>query len=266
MAKNQAPGQISSNPGARTRLVTIRGIPMEINRRAVRVLRITVYPDCRVRVTAPQSATSESLGAFIDSKFPWLEKHLARCRERARKKPLAQNRFTGGEIHYVWGIPHALKVIERRGNPKIAVAAGEDFRILEMYLRPGSTAAQKQALLDRWRKALVAKAAPALAAKWGKSLKAAGGKKNFTVEKIYLQKMKTHWGSCNPARRNIRLNTELAAKDPACLDYVVLHEMIHFITRFHNRIFYDYMNALMPGWKEIRKKMNRGEDICPEKK
>jgi predicted metal-dependent hydrolase len=249
--------------------IIVRGVPIEITRKAVRILRITVHPDCRVTVTVPRNAAPESVGAFIDSKFPWLEKHLARYREQARKKPLAQNRFTDGEIHYVWGIPHVLKVIERRGNPKIVTGGEKAFSVdsggtrgacvMEMYLRPGSTAAQKQALLDRWRKSLVARAAPLFAARWEKPLEAASGKKGFGVEKIYLQKMKTHWGSCNPARRTIRLNTELAAKDPACLDYVILHEMTHFITSYHNRIFYGYMNKLMPGWKEIRKKMNRGE-------
>jgi predicted metal-dependent hydrolase len=161
-------------------------------------------------------------------------------------------------------------VIERRGNPKIVIKA-DGARVLEMYLRPGSTAAQKQALLDRWRKSLVAQAAPLLAAKWVKSLEAASGRRDLTVKKIYLQKMKTHWGSCNPARRTIRLNTELAAKPPECLDYVILHETVHFITSYHNRVFYGYMDKLMPsvagpsssagprGWKEIRKSMTRGE-------
>jgi predicted metal-dependent hydrolase len=79
------------------------------------------------------------------------------------------------------------------------------------------------------------------------------------VEKIYLQKMKTHWGSCNSRRRTIRLNTELSAKSPECLDYVVLHEMVHLIVPSHNAVFYRHMNALLPRWKEIRKKMNRGE-------
>jgi predicted metal-dependent hydrolase len=255
MTKIARPANFSKNPDFRPRLITVRGIPMEITEKAVRVLRITVHPDCRVSVTVPRTATAEAVGVFIDAKFPWLEKHLARYREAARKKPLAQNRFIDGEIHYVWGIPHVLKVIERRGNPKLVSAAGE-ARVLEMYLRPGSTAAQKQALLDKWRKALVAQAAPPLAAKWEKPLEAASGRQDLEVKKIYLQKMKTHWGSCNPARGTIRLNTELAAKPPECLDYVILHEMVHFITSYHNRIFYGYMNKLMPGWKDIRKKMN----------
>jgi predicted metal-dependent hydrolase len=253
------------NPPART--ITVKGISVTINHKAVKVLRITVHPDGRVNVTVPRNTGARALAAFIDAKFPWVEKHLARYREQERKKPLARNRFVDGEIHYVWGVPHVLNVIERRGNPKIVTGA----RVLEMYLRPGSTAAQKQALLDKWRKGLVAKAAPLLAARWEKLLEAASGRQDLAVKKVYLQKMKTHWGSCNPARRTIRLNTELAAKSPECLDYVVLHEMVHFITGYHNRIFYGYMDKLMPGdtgqpggtgqpgWKEIRKKMNRGE-------
>jgi predicted metal-dependent hydrolase len=261
---------MTENPPAQT--IIVKGIPITISRKAVKVLRITVHPDCRVSVTVPRYAAAQALAAFIDAKLPWIEKHLARYQDKERKKPLARNRFVDGEIHYVWGVPHVLKVIERRGNPKIATggeAAG--VQLLEMYLRPGSTAAQKQALLDRWRKGLVAKAAPILAARWEKLLEAASGKRDLAVTKIYLQKMKTHWGSCNPARRTIRLNTELAAKPPECLDYVVLHEMVHFITSYHNRIFYGYMDKLMPseterpggagrpGWKDIRKKMNRGE-------
>ena len=72
--------------------------------------------------------------------------------------------------------------------------------------------------------------------------------------------MKTHWGSCNPVRHTIRLNTELAAMEREYLDYVILHEMVHLVEASHNRIFYKYMNALMPSWKEIRKRMNKGSD------
>jgi predicted metal-dependent hydrolase len=253
---------MTENSSART--ITVKGVSITITRKAVKVLRITIPPDCRVSVTVPRNTGAQTLAAFIDAKLPWVEKHLARYREQERKKPLTQNRFVDGEIHYVWGVPHVLKLIERRGNPKITIEAN-GAHVLEMYLRPESTAAQKQTLLDRWRKSLVAQAAPFLAARWEKALEAASGKQDLAVKKIYLQKMKTHWGSCNPARRTIRLNTELAAKPPECLDYVILHEMAHFITRYHNRIFYGYMDKLMPGgagkpgWKVIRKRMNCGE-------
>ena len=198
-----------------TRNITVKGIPITITRKAVKVLRITVHPDCRVSVTAPRNTGVRDIAAFIDTKLLWVEKHLARYREQERKKPLARNRFVDGEIHYVWGIPHVLKVTECRKIPKIVIGTeASGTQVLEMYLRPGSTAARKQALLDRWRKRLVAQAAPLLAAKWEQSLAAASGRQDLGVKKIYLQKMKTHWGSCNPVRRTIRLNTELAAKSP----------------------------------------------------
>jgi predicted metal-dependent hydrolase len=246
-------------------LLTVKGIPMDISWKAVRVLRITVYPDCRVGITAPRNTPPAELYNFIESKLPWLEKHLAQYREKARKTPGSVNRFADGEVHYVWGIPHSLRVIERRGHPRIALEAASGMpaqHLMLMYVRPGSTTAQKQALLDKWRKSLLAQTAPPLAAKWEGPLEAASKKKGFAVEKIYVQKMKTHWGSCNPARHTIRLNTELTLQRPECLEYVVLHEMVHFITASHNRVFYGYMNKLMPGWKDIRKGMNRGDSFC----
>jgi predicted metal-dependent hydrolase len=234
--------------------VTVKGIPVEISRRAVRVMRLTVYPDCRVLAAAPRNIPAAEIYSFIEARLSWIEKHLEKYRERARQKPLAGNRFVDGELYYVWGAPHKLELIERRGHPKIEASGG----ILRMYVRPGSTGAQKQALLDKWRKQLVGEAAPALIAKWRKPLAAAGKNPGLDVEKVFLQKMKTHWGSCNSGRRTIRLNTELAAKPPDYLDYVICHEMVHLLVPSHNRVFYRYMNSLMPQWKEIRKRMNAG--------
>ncbi|GHV84913.1 zinc metalloprotease [Spirochaetia bacterium] len=235
--------------------ITHRGIPVEVSRRAVRVLRITVYPDCRVVVVAPRYAQPKEIYAFLEAKFSWIEKHLTKYREKARQKPLAENCFVNGEVYYVWGAPYRLEVIERRGHPRIEMDAGDPLLI--MYVRPGSTKVQKQALLDKWRKQLVADAAPALITRWQGPLAAAAKKPDLGVEKVYLQKMKTHWGSCNSGQRTIRLNTELAAKPPEYLDYVVLHEMVHLIVPSHNQHFYRYMNKLMPQWKEIRKQMNK---------
>ena len=71
--------------------------------------------------------------------------------------------------------------------------------------------------------------------------------------------MKTHWGSCNGTRQTIRLNSELAERKLECLEYVIVHEMLHIIEKSHNRKFYSLMNKYIPEWKIIRKKMNAGE-------
>ncbi|MDR1506768.1 MAG: M48 family metallopeptidase [Treponema sp.] len=236
--------------------ILVKDIPVEISRRKVRSIRLTVHPDCRVTVSAPHSIPAGQVYSFIESKYEWLKKHLVRYREKERKSPGAANNFISGEVHYVWGSPYTLEVTERRGHPKITLTPG----IMNMFVRPGSTKAQKQALLDKWRKELVAQAAPPLINKWQKPLAAAAKKPALGVQRIYLQKMKTHWGSCNNKARTIRLNTELAAKPPEYLDYVVLHEMVHLVVPSHNRVFYAYMDSLMPEWKDIRRKMNRGDE------
>jgi hypothetical protein len=71
--------------------------------------------------------------------------------------------------------------------------------------------------------------------------------------------MKTHWGSCNYQKRTLRLNSELVKRSPECLDYVIVHEMLHIIEKGHNRNFYQLLNQFIPEWKKIRIKMNTGE-------
>ncbi|MDR1143382.1 MAG: M48 family metallopeptidase, partial [Spirochaetaceae bacterium] len=112
----------SSNTAASlgvTQTVTYKGIPVGLEYRAVKTLRLTVYPDCRVLAVIPRHTPPEAVYAFIEAKLPWIEKHLALYRERARKKPLGANRFVDGEIYYVWGVPFRLEVRERRGHPRI---------------------------------------------------------------------------------------------------------------------------------------------------
>lgn len=69
--------------------------------------------------------------------------------------------------------------------------------------------------------------------------------------------MKTKWGSCSPVRRSIRLNTELAKKPPGCLEYIVVHELVHLLEPTHNERFKSLMRTLLPGWEDLRRELNR---------
>ena len=213
--------------------------------RRVKNLRMTVYPpDGRLRVTAPVGTPAETIRDFIRSKEGWIEGH----REKYRRNAAAKNRFQDREIHFVWGVPYRLELVERQGRPKVALEGG----IMRLFIPFGETRAKKQEILDRWYRKLAGEAAPPLVKKWEPLI-------GMGVKKIFYRKMKSHWGSCNCAGRTIRLNTELAKKPPECLEYVVVHEMIHLLEPAHNRNFYTLMNRFMPSWKIIRKKMNRGE-------
>lgn len=77
------------------------------------------------------------------------------------------------------------------------------------------------------------------------------------MERFFVQRMKTRWGSCNPDTRSIRLNTDLAKKPRACLEYLVVHEMVHLIERTHNATFVAMMDRVIPQWRFYREQLNR---------
>jgi predicted metal-dependent hydrolase len=224
--------------------LVLDGIVIEVEYKRVKNLRMTVYPpDGRVRISAPASAGPEAVRGFALAKLPWIEKHRARFRKAA-----AASGADGGGLLPVWGRPLPLEIIQRRGYRKIAA---EDGRI-KLYVPPDCCAAKRQEALDMWYRRLLDAAAPELIRKWASAI-------GVEVKGFYTRKMKSHWGSCNCHKKTIRLNTELAKRNPECLEYVIVHELVHLIEASHNRNFYRLMNAFMPGWKEIRKKMNTGE-------
>jgi predicted metal-dependent hydrolase len=220
-------------------------IPISVEYKRIKNLRMTVYPpDGRVCISAPVNTPQDVIRNFAASKITWIEKH----RTRYRRLPRVPNSFLDDEVHYVWGVAYRLALTEREGKPKITLS-GETMR---MSVRPCSTVADRQALLDKFYRNMTGKAAPLVIKKWEPVI-------GVTVKKLYLRKMKTHWGSCNHEKQTIRLNTELARKMPECLEFVVVHEMIHLLEPRHNKAFYRLMNTYVPSWKIIRKKMNSGE-------
>ena len=220
-------------------------IPVNVEYKRIKVLRMTVYPpDGKVCVSAPLHATDESIRRFVESKLQWIEKH----REKFRRNKAAKNTLKNNEIHFVWGIAHNLELIEKSGRSKIS----QEGNILKLQIPPATPKAKKQQILDKWYHRLTQAAAPPLVEKYEKIT-------GIPIKGIFYRKMKTHWGSCNPEKHTIRLNTELAKKPPVCLEYVVIHEVLHVIEPRHNRHFYRLMDKYFPGWKTIRRQMNKGE-------
>lgn len=77
------------------------------------------------------------------------------------------------------------------------------------------------------------------------------------VAELRIKKMKTRWGTCNDEAQRIWLNLELAKKPIACLEYILVHEMVHLLERHHNERFRDLMDKLMPQWRLHREELNR---------
>jgi len=220
-------------------------IPIEVEFRNVKTIRLTVYPpDGRVKVVAPSGTNREDIRKFAASKIDWINKQREKFLNHSKLTTSLKNHST----IFVWGDSLELEIIERKGNSKIVLEDGS----VKMYVRPDYTKAKRQEILDKWYGKILKESALPVIEEWEKRI-------GVKVNKLFIRKMKTCWGSCNGARQTLRLNSELAKRKRECLEYVVVHEMIHIIEKSHNRKFYNLLNKYLPGWKDIRKKMNSGE-------
>jgi len=217
---------------------------VEVVRKPIKHIYLTVKPpDGRVRISAPVRLNLETLRLFALSKLDWIRQQQRKLRDQARQKvPELLDR----ETHYLWGNRYLLQVLEVEGPACISLSPGK----LLLRVKPATEDEQRRELLAAWYRQQLKAAAVGLIAKWEGIL-------GVKVQGLFIQRMKTRWGSCTPARGNIRLNTELAKKPLPCLEYIVVHELAHLIERRHNDRFRSIMDAHLPQWPAYRELLNR---------
>jgi predicted metal-dependent hydrolase len=152
----------------------------------------------------------DAIRAFALSKLDWIKHQQLKLRQHERETP---HEYRDSESHYVWGMLYQLKLIEGSHAPSIDLIDDQMF----LCLRPDTPARKKQAILEEWYRARITEAVPPLIAKWEAAMA-------VKVERFFVRRMNTRWGSCIPRTRRIRLNTELAKKSPELLEYVVVHD------------------------------------------
>jgi hypothetical protein len=186
--------------------------------------------------------TLDTIRLFAISKLGWIKRQQRRQCAQERETP---REYIERESHYLWGRRYLLRIVE--GAPRSYVAI--DHRHIELGVPEGADAAKRQAVLDSWYREELRSAASELIAKWQERL-------GVEVQRFFIQRMKTKWGGSSPDRRTIRLNLELAKKDIECLDYVILHELAHFIVPHHGAGFIALLDRHMPNWRHVRKHLN----------
>jgi hypothetical protein len=197
-----------------------------------------------VQISAPKRMSLDTIRVFAISKLGWIKQQQKQLRGQERETP---REYLDRESHYVWGRRYLLKVAAAdHAAPKVELK----HRKMILQVAPGTNEETKQATVARWYREQIKAAVPDLIAKWGPII-------GVSVEHVFVQKMKTKWGSCNPRTRSIRLNTDLAKKPRECLEYIVVHEMVHLLEPTHNSRFVALMDRLMPHWLLCREELNR---------
>jgi hypothetical protein len=227
----------------RTR-ITVSGLPVEIVRKAIKNLHLGVYPpNGRVRVAAPIRVRDEAVRLAVISRLGWIKRQRKRFHSQERQ---SAREYVSRESHYFLGRRYLLSVIEHEGPSHVSRRGN---KILELLVPKGASRHRRERILLSWyRRNLKALILP-LIQKWEAKI-------GMKVESWGVRRMKTKWGSCNSADRRIWLNLELAKKPIHCLEYIIVHEMVHLTERHHNDRFTMLMDQFLPNWRQRRDELN----------
>lgn len=226
-----------------TELIALGDISIAVTRKEIKNVHLSVHPpDGRVTLATPTGTRLEVARAYAISKLSWIREQQEKLRHQARETP---RQFIGRESHYLWGRRHLLTVVERDTKPSVVV----DHKRITLFVRPGSDQAKRASVIHEWHKTLLHALVPSLIHKWESKL-------DVQVTAYFLQRMKTKWGGCNPKMGHIRLNTELVKKPKDLIEYVIIHEMVHFLEPTHSDRFIETLEAHCPTWREARAELN----------
>jgi predicted metal-dependent hydrolase len=212
-------------------------IAVDVFLKDIKNVHLGIYPpDGRVRISAPSRMSVDTIRVYAVSKLGWIKQQQKKLRAQERETP---REYLDRESHYVWGKRYLLKVIENNEAPSVEL---KHSRML-LRVRPGTDDEKRRAIVEQWYREQIKKAVAPLIVKWEPVM-------GVKVERFFVQRMKTKWGSCNAGTLSIRLNT-----DPS-FEYIVVHEMAHLLVRHHNYQFSNLMDRCLPNWKLLRQTLN----------
>jgi predicted metal-dependent hydrolase len=223
----------------------IGGFTVDVVRKDIKNIHLSVYPpEGRVRIAAPLDVEDENIRLFIISKISWIKKNQRKFQNQDRQSKRA---FQERESHYFEGRRYLLNVIEHNAPAKVVI---RNKIYMDLYVRPGATQEQCQKVLNEWYRRQLKNRIPEIMEKWEKII-------GVNVLDWSVKLMKTKWGTCNIEKKSILINLELAKKPVSCLEYIIVHEMIHLLERHHNERFLYYMNQFLPRWKSLKEELNQ---------
>lgn len=228
-----------------THQITVHGLKVDVVRKNIKNLHLGVYPpNGRVRVAAPLLVNDEAVRMAVIARLGWIKRQQVKFTAQEREP---QHEYVNGESHYFLGNRYLLNIVENSPSGKVVI---RNKKRIDLYVRARSGHAQRERIILNWYRAHLRGALPLLIEKWEKIL-------GVQIADWGIKQMKTKWGACNIQKRRIWVNLDLAKKSEPCLEYIVVHEMMHLLERRHNARFLELMNKFMPSWKQHRAELNR---------
>ena len=225
-------------------IISISDISAEIEWKDIKNVHLTIYPpNARIHVSAPLAMTEEAVRLFLITKQSWIRKQVSLVLDQNRQTP---REYVSGENHYFKGHRYRLKVVYHNAPPKVEIQGNE---YIVLFVRKGTTVERRAEILREWYRFEFKSILPVLIAKWEETL-------GVKVNKWEVKQMKTLWGSCNHRTHNVIFNLELIKKPLHCIEYIVVHELLHIKVRLHNEEYTSLLNRYFPNWKQLKDELN----------
>lgn len=217
---------------------------VDVVQKDIKNVHLSVHPpEGKVRIAAPLHMNPDTIRVYAISKLTWIKKQQKKLSGQQRESP---RDYISRESHYYLGKRYLLKVIEHDSVPKVAL----HHNTINLSVRPGADKTRRKEVLEHWYRERLKEIAGQQIQKWEKVMK-------VSPKEFSIRKMKTKWGTCNIEAGRIWLNLELIKKPEHCIEYIVVHEMVHLLERHHNKKFIAWMNLFLPHWREIKAELNR---------
>ncbi|MFT5082036.1 MAG: putative metal-dependent hydrolase [Lentisphaeria bacterium] len=219
-----------------SRVLNISGLDVHVVQKKMKNLRMAVKPpNGEVRISVPYRTPQYHVRDFVLAQWDWIKAR----QDEIRSRPVARaSTYVNGEIHPLWGQSKTLTVIDTLGWDSVVATETS----LVMHAKKGSSVAQREHLLSEFYRRQIKTHIPPLIELYAPEM---GVKVSFWG----VKKMKSRWGTCNISQGRIWLNLVLAKKPPVCLEYVVVHELVHLLESRHNKRFWGLVAHFMPHWQ-----------------
>lgn len=213
-------------------------------RKPIKNLHLSVLPpNGWVRVTAPANMNDDAIRTLLALRLPWIKKQQAKFAGQERQ---TKRDYVTGESHYFFGKRYRLELVYKDDVPVVSIK-GKNKIVLQV--RPKCSVAKRQEVVIGWYRQELHTVVSDLISKWQKKM-------GVEVKYWGIKRMKTRWGTCNHKRARVLINLELAKKPIACIEYVVVHELLHLVEKKHSDKFVALMTKYLPKWKSIKEELN----------
>lgn len=223
--------------------IVVGGIDIQVEKKSIKNMYIRVIPpDGIVHIAVPGNTSDDAIRMFAVSRIAWIKKQKYKFIEQARQ---TQRQYVSGESYYVWGRRYRLEVTYSSVHNAVSIVGNK----LVLQVRRESTTKQRENTLNEWYREQLKQAVPSVLEQCEKTV-------GVRVAEWHVKNMRTKWGSCIPERKRIWLNLQLAKKSPECLEYVIIHELVHLLERSHSGNFREYMDKFYPMWRTVKEDLN----------